>query len=759
MTEKKTYVSVVLPLKLDWVPCYSVPPGESVHRGDWVKVDFSYKSYPGVVYECGITPDTDPEKIKDLSSVDRGMSRVTEEEMRLWKMVADYYLCSIGEVFKAAYPSIKISQEELLARMQEKERAKRRKLSDSIILKIEKEKENLAKKKKKLEDSEKSAKKNEKTIAKLIEEIGKISENIIEFEKRLKEISLEAGGIGLKGQEDRQRTTGKFMAEIELTSTQQAIYEQALEISEEGKPVLIKGVTGSGKTEIYLKLAQKAMSEGKNVLYLVPEIAVSRQLRERLRAIFGEKVLTFHSEETAVAKREAAEKIKRSKSEGEQYIVLGTRSAVFLPHTCLGLIVVDEEHDSSYKQDSPAPRYNGRDAAVMLSTIHRCPLVMGSATPSLESVFNASCGKYTMLTLNSRYYQASEAEVEIIDTSAERKKNGMSGSFSKKLASRIEETLRKKEQVLILRARRAFSPVLQCPECGEILKCPHCNVSLSMHKNPDRMICHHCGFTAAINPRCPKCGTAMQGLGSGTQKIEEEARMLFPQAKIARLDSDTSKTKALEIISKFNSGDTDILVGTQIVSKGFDFPRVTLSAVIAADSMLGIQDFKADEKAFQSLEQLRGRCGRRDKQGIFVIQTNQPEHPVYRRLAEGDSESFYAGLLSERQEFGYPPFTRLINLCIKDRNEAKTEMLARKLSGIMKKVFTDASASDGLEMVSEPFSPPVDKIAGNHIRIIRLTMRKDRRLHEMKRLAARMVSDFEKAARCPGQVIIDVDPS
>ena len=242
MTEKKTYVSVVLPLKLDWVPCYSVPPGECVHRGNWVKVDFSYKSYSGVVYECGITPDTDPEKIKDLSSVDRGMSRVTEEEMRLWKMVADYYLCSIGEVFKAAYPSIKISQEELLAKMQEKEREKRRKLSDSIILKIEKEKENLAKKKKKLEDSEKSAKKNEKAIAKLIEEIGKISENIIEFEKRLKEISLEAGGIGLKGQEDRQRTTGKFIAEIELTSTQQAVYEQALEISEDdsGRKVTFK---------------------------------------------------------------------------------------------------------------------------------------------------------------------------------------------------------------------------------------------------------------------------------------------------------------------------------------------------------------------------------------------------------------------------------------------------------------------------------------------------------------------------------------
>ena len=754
MPEKKKYVSVILPLKLDWLPCYSVPAEEEIRSGDRVKVVFANKSYSGIIAGCDIRPDTDPARIKDVTYVDRNLSPVTQEEIRLWKMVADYYLCSVGEVFKAAYPALKISQEEALARRLESERARRRKTIEGIRLKIARLEDNLYKKKKKLEESEKSSRKKEKTVARIIEDIGKINEMIIGLKGRLEEIS-EAGpesGTGI-GPEDREDQG----TEIRLTEAQETTYRQALEAFGEGKPVLIKGVTGSGKTEIYLKLARKAMSEGKNVLYLVPEIAVSRQLRERLHVIFGDRVLTFHSEETAAARRNTAEKIRRSESDGRRYIIIGTRSAIFLPHTCLGLIVVDEEHDSSYKQDSPAPRYNGRDVAVMLATIHGCPLVMGSATPSLESVFNAGCGKYAMLNLDTRFYWAREAAVEIIDTSAERRKNGMTGSFSKKLVSMMEKTLQDGEQVLILRARRAFSPVLQCPECGEILKCPHCNVSLSLHKNPDRMMCHHCGYSAAFDPHCPKCGAVMHGLGSGTQKIEEETQALFPGARIGRLDSDTSGPQAVDIINKFNAGETDILIGTQIVSKGFDFPGLTLAAVIAADSLLGVQDFRADEKAFQILEQLRGRCGRREKQGVFMIQTNQPDHPVYRQLAEGNGDSFYRILMSERSEFGYPPFTRIMNLSIKDEDETRVELLSARLSGVLKTVLSE-TAGTMPDMVSDPFRPPVDRISGNHIRIIRLTLKKDRHLHDMKRLAARTVSEFEKKARCQGHVTIDVDP-
>ena len=752
MPEKKKYVSVILPLKLDWLPCYSVPAEEEIRSGDRVKVVFANKSYSGIIAGCDIRPDTDPARIKDVTYVDRNLSPVTQEEIRLWKMVADYYLCSVGEVFKAAYPALKISQEEALARRLESERARRRKTIEGIRLKIARLEDNLDKKKKKLEESEKSSRKKEKTVARLIEDIGKINEMIIGLKGRLEEISAAGPESGISTEDREDQGT-----EIRLTEAQETTYRQALEAFGEGKPVLIKGVTGSGKTEIYLELARKAMSEGKNVLYLVPEIAVSRQLRERLHAIFGDRVLTFHSEETAAARRNTAEKIRRSESDGCRYIIIGTRSAIFLPHTCLGLIVVDEEHDSSYKQDSPAPRYNGRDVAVMLATIHDCPLVMGSATPSLESVFNAGCGKYAMLNLDTRFYRAREAAVEIIDTSAERRKNGMTGSFSKKLVCMMEKTLQDGEQVLILRARRAFSPVLQCPECGEILKCPHCNVSLSLHKNPDRMMCHHCGYSAAFDPHCPKCGAVMHGLGSGTQKIEEETQALFPGARIGRLDSDTSGPQAVDIINKFNAGETDILIGTQIVSKGFDFPGLTLAAVIAADSMLGVQDFRADEKAFQILEQLRGRCGRREKQGVFMIQTNQPDHPVYRQLAEGNGDSFYRILMSERSEFGYPPFTRIMNLSIKDEDETRVELLSARLSGVLKTVLSETAGAMP-DMVSDPFRPPVDRISGNHIRIIRLTLKKDRHLHDMKRLAARTVSEFEKKARCQGHVTIDVDP-
>lgn len=678
--DKRIYISVILPLRLEWEPCYWTDI-EDIGPGQRVRVLFAGREYTGTVSAAGIEPQLAPSKIQQVISREDNMAGILPEEIRLWRIMAGYYMCTVGEVYKTAYPAGKINSEKSLAK---------------------------------------------------------------------KKAALQEDGQKRKGKTEAGEKT-----DIGLSSPQQAALQQIQEAFSHERTVLLNGVTGSGKTEIYISLASETLSRGKDVLYLVPEKAMSRQLEERLRRHFGDSLLTFHSGETASCKAVTADRLRTSN--GKSHIVLGTRSAIFLPFHGLGLVVVDEEHDSSYKQDSPAPRYNGRDVAVMLATIHGCPLVMGSATPSLESVFNAGCGKYAMLNLDTRFYRAREAAVEIIDTSAERRKNGMTGSFSKKLVSMMEKTLQDGEQVLILRARRAFSPVLQCPECGEILKCPHCNVSLSLHKNPDRMMCHHCGYSAAFDPHCPKCGAVMHGLGSGTQKIEEETQALFPGARIGRLDSDTSGPQAVDIINKFNAGETDILIGTQIVSKGFDFPGLTLAAVIAADSLLGVQDFRADEKAFQILEQLRGRCGRREKQGVFMIQTNQPDHPVYRQLAEGNGDSFYRILMSERSEFGYPPFTRIMNLSIKDEDETRVELLSARLSGVLKTVLSE-TAGTMPDMVSDPFRPPVDRISGNHIRIIRLTLKKDRHLHDMKRLAARTVSEFEKKARCQGHVTIDVDP-
>lgn len=768
----RKYISVLLPLKLEWAPCYEVPSGEAVSAGDWVRVIFANRPYTGIILETDAAPGTDISRIKTIISVERSLTPVSAAEMKLWKMVSDYYLCTPGEVFKAAYPLMKISQQETLARMQEREALKKARLREKLAVKLQKAEERLAGKEKKLEngrisllkikekeiflpEKEKKVAKKEKEIAGLEESVKKAALETESLRRELVLASADAQGGCFAVEEN----PGPPETGIVLTEEQRRIYDGAIASIGKGKPVLVKGVTGSGKTEIYLELAARAMSEGKNVLYLVPEIAVSKQLTDRIRSIFGDRLLVYHSEETAAGRRNTAEKLRESSRLGRQYIVLGTRSAVFLPHDRLGLIIVDEEHDSSYKQDSPAPRYNGRDAAVMLSTIHGSGIVLGSATPSLESVFNAECGKYDMLTLSSKYYNATEADVEILDTSAERRKRGMDGSFSKKLISEINRTLENGGQVLIVRSRRAFSPVMQCPECGEIPKCPHCNVSLSFHKSPDRLTCHHCGYSEAFEPHCRKCGAVLQGLGSGTQKIEEETRVRFPDARIARLDSDTAGSKVAETVRKFNSGETDILIGTQIVSKGFDFPGLELSAIISADSLLGLQDFRADEKALQTLEQLRGRCGRRGRQGHFVIQTGMPEHPVYRQLAEGGSDILYPVLLSERKEFGYPPFTRLVNINIRDTDETRLERMAAGLAARLKGIFTESSMTDiSYEPVSAPFRPPVDKVADHYIRTVRVTLKKDRLLHGYKKSVAATVASFEKDNRYPNHITIDVDP-
>lgn len=535
-----------------------------------------------------------------------------------------------------------------------------------------------------------------------------------------------------------------------LSDAQKTAASQILASFRKGKPVLLEGVTGSGKTEIYLSLAKDVLEAGKTVLYMVPEIALSRQLEMRLEKFFPDSVLTFHSAETVVHRREVAEAVRMDASEEKHsgHIILGTRSALFLPFSNLGLIIVDEEHDTSYKSDI-TPRYNGRDAAVMLSRIHSCPALLGSATPSLESLYNASVGIYGHVKLEQKYYLAEEADVEMIDTIAERRKNGMVGSISRKLIERLNGTLELGRQALVLRARRSYSPVLQCQDCGQILKCPHCNVSMSLH-NDSRVHCHYCGYSAPFNAVCPSCGGVLQPLGAGTQKIEEELAALFPNARVARLDSDTTRVKGEEkkIIRSFSSGEIDILVGTQIVSKGFDFGGVSLVAVIAADSLLGQQDFRADERALQLMEQLRGRCGRRGEKGLFVIQTAQPSHPVYAGIcSHGNKNS--QDLLAERKIFGYPPYGRIVNIVLRDINEQRAGLQGRSLVSRLQMA--------GINAVG-PYAPAVDKIADQYIRHIRIVLARDRNLASCKESIRNIVVSFETERKYTGHITIDVDP-
>lgn len=645
---EENFIQVILPLRVEWEPYYIVPEGMEVAVGDRVKVEFAGKQYPAVVSATEAAPPEDlVPRILYIVGREEGLPPVFPEEIRFWRAMASYYLCTVGEVYKAAL----------------------------------------------LRD------KPAKTPGKL------------------------------------RRTERKS---VSLSPLQEEAASAVKDAFDAGKTVLLHGVTGAGKTEIYLQLARETMDSGRSVLFLVPEIALSRQLEDRVAAVFPE-VLVYHSAQTPARKGRVASAVR----EAEKYMVLGTRSALFLPHRNLGLVIVDEEHDSSFKQDSPAPRYHARESAIMLALIQGAHVILGSATPSLESLYNAENGRFVKVDLKQRFHQGEEVPILLIDTIAERRKNGMVGSLSLKLLQQLDRTLKEGGQAVLLRSRRSYAPAVQCTECGDIPKCPHCNVSMSLHLHPQRLLCHYCGHSEEYTGLCKKCGGKLQPLGAGTQKIEEEVKAVFPGARIARLDSDSSAAEA-DIIRQFAQGEIDILIGTQVLTKGFDFAGLSLVAVIQADNILGQQDFRADEHAIQILEQFRGRSGRRGKPGLFVIQTREPSHPVFARL--GEKRDNTADMLQERRQFGYPPYTRLIYLTFRDANEKRVDFLSREFSSRL-----------ALPHIG-PYTPAVDKVADRYIRQIRVMLPRDKALQANKKRLLDSVNAFEKEKKYFGHLVIDVDP-
>ena len=718
------YIQVLLPLRLKWEPFYSYDADLTLSPlavGDRVRVEFSGKEYVAVVTVEEASQEAARiglEKIKPILETLPSLAKISREEMALWRQVAEYYLCTAGEVYKAAYPAGKIEEEEVKARVAKRMEARLAKLEEKI-----------------------AKARREDTRARYIAQ----REEILR--------SAQNDKVGERVYEGEMPHTDVDHAAIELSDAQDEAYSKIKEVFKTGKPALLRGVTGSGKTEIYLKLAAETLARGKNVLYLVPEIALSRQLEDRIKAIFPDELRVVHSAETLSSRTGTAEFMRDA-----PYLILGTRSSVFLPHRNLGLIIVDEENDQSYKQDNPAPRYNARETAIMLAGIFKAGIVLGSATPSLESLYNCQAGRFGLIELKERYFQAADSDVEIIDTIAERKKNGMVGDFSRKLIDRINNCLASGGQVAILRERRSYSPALQCEECGTIPKCDRCDAALSLHLREDgssKLVCHYCGRVREYTGKCPACGGSMKPLGAGTQKIEEEAMRLFPGARIARLDSDSARSRKLETetIKKFADGDIDILVGTRIVAKGFDFSGLSLVAVLQSDSLLGQQDYRADERALHLLEQFRGRCGRRSEKGLLVIQTSQPEHPVYKTLTgDFDGNISTSRFLSERKLFGYPPYSRVINVVVRDRNLPRVELMSRKLADVLK-----ASDSDGLRTIG-PYSPAVDKVGGENLRIIRVLLSKDSRLKARKNGLAEAVEAFGKERGYTSHISLDVDP-
>lgn len=737
------YLKVILPLKIDWEPCYSVLPGTEggvPSVGTRVSVRFAGRQYVGVVSESDVAPDIELTKIQRIIRVEDGISPVTEAEMRLWRFVSDYYLCPVGEVYKAAYPSLKNDGEMIRSRERLRAEERLRRMNAALAAKRER-----------LEAAvERRRAMYEKAVRP--ETRKKYLEALTKAENELNALPLE-----IVAQDDSRSYTRLPLPSLSLA--QQTCLEQIRGFFSKKSPVLLDGVTGSGKTEVYISLAANVLDSGGSVLYMIPEIAVSKQLGNRLKEVFGNQLALFHSGMSASARSLAVEKVRMGNC-----IVLGTRSSVFLPFMDLGLVIVDEEHDNSYKQETPAPRYSGRDTAMMLARFHGADLLLGTATPSLESLYNCRTGRLAKVMLRERYFGDDRTVVEIVNTAEERRKRGMKGSFSYKLIDRMKEALKGGGQILLLRSRKSYSPAVQCSRCGKIPRCPHCDVSLSWHRDEGRLKCHYCGWNQPFNAVCPDCGGHLEPLGAGTQRVVEEVSMLFPDARVARIDGDMISGSAGEeaVIRDFSQGLIDILVGTQIVTKGFDFARLSLVAVLQADSLLGFQDFRADEKALQILEQFRGRVGRRGQRGLFLIQTATPEHPVYKYVAsEQRSDDLAETILAERFAFGYPPFSRIIQITLRDSDEGSATSLAAALARAIRSEFGISglvrNQADQVSVLG-PYAPAVDKVSNLYIRLIRVSMMKNQTLMDNKRRLASLVSDFGKENRCSAQLSLDVDP-
>ena len=536
----------------------------------------------------------------------------------------------------------------------------------------------------------------------------------------------------------------------QLNKVQNEAHDQISGLFADHDTVLLHGVTSSGKTEIYIHLMKEQMEQGRQVLYMLPEIALTTQIIERLRKHFGPAIGVFHSRLTPAARREVWKKV----SDGSLRAILGVRSSLFLPFSDLGLIIVDEEHDSSYKQYDPAPRYHARDAAMMLARLHNGKVLLGSATPSLESFHNALTGRYGLVELMTRYGDVMMPAMVIADTRSSSKKKGPASHFTPRLLEAVEEALKREEQVILFQNRRGFSPFLMCSDCGHVPACTNCSVSYTYHKSIGRMVCHYCGKSVRVPPECPECSSpGLTTRGFGTEKIEEEIKLIFPSARVARMDQDTVRNRgsAADILSSFAAGETDILIGTQMISKGLDFERLTVVGILDADNMMHFPDFRAHERSFQLMEQVSGRAGRRTRRGKVIIQTADPANVILRQVLKHDFKAMSSTQLEERSLFGYPPFTRIIRIALKHRDLEELNVSAARLAGNLRRQLGT--------MVLGPEFPMVMQIQKWYIKTIMIKIGSGLSPSKVKEVIRREAETELKASR-KGLLRIqaDVDP-
>ncbi len=818
--QRMRFAEIILPIATPKVYTYSIPQHLSgkIKTGQRVIVYVKSKLYTGIVLSVH---DKEPEyETKPIEDILDNEPFITKDHLKFWQWVADYYMCTIGEVYTAALPpSLRLEGMQKLYLTTSN--------IEGIILTAEEEKIFNILKKQSYTISELAKKTGNKNILHLVKSLvekglirstqeiinpykprtekfirlspdldtqEKLDKAIQSLGRAKKQLELllayitlarftfasEPKEVKYKDLLDKVNSPSALKALVDkgllqvyekpvlrissiqvsrqinpLTPAQKKALEEIKEHFREKNVVLLHGVTSSGKTEIYIHLIKDQIDQGKQVLYLLPEIAITSQIVLRLQAVFGDQVGFFHSRLNDNERAEVWQRLSRRLAGKPPYkIIIGVRSATFLPFNNLGLVIVDEEHENTYKQFDPAPRYNARDAAIMLASITGAKVLLGTATPSLESYYNALNGKYGLVELMQRFADVQLPQIVLADTRAAQKKKQMHGIFHPLLLKKIDESLTQGKQIILFRNRRGFAPYLECQDCGWIPKCKHCDVSLTYHKDANKLVCHYCGYTIEAPRSCQKCGSFRLQLRSfGTERVEDELKIYFPEAHIQRLDLDTTRGKYAhsQIIDRFQKKEIDILVGTQMVTKGLDFENVNLVGILNADSLVNYPDFRAIERAYQLMVQVSGRAGRRNAQGLVIIQTAHPDHPVFHYVIENDYQGMFRWLLGERKAFFYPPFSRIIKIIIRHKDEALVDNFANLLAASLRKFLG--------HRVLGPQYPPVKKVQNWYRKELLIKLEPTSRLSRIKKKITEITNEVRKVENFYKlHVIFDVDP-
>ena len=753
------YVNVILPLPLEGEFTYSVPDDLQAQVAVGVRVVVPLGKTKTYVALVTAVLDSLPEpllasgqadKVRPLHQVADDAPVVLDSQLELWRWIADYYMSPIGEVMKAALPS-GMKQEDGYVPKTETwvSLAEPFRSEEALHLAL---------------DMLRRAPRQRDIMLTLIEMMPAADYSFTLSRDELLN-SSHSTPLAFRQLQERgilatyQREVGRLNRGGEpspqnikpLTPPQADAYNRLLVEMMAHRVTLLHGVTSSGKTELYIHLIQRAIDRGEQVLYLLPEIALTVQITTRLQRVFGRRLGIYHSK---YSDAERVEIWQKQLSASPYDVILGARSACLLPFQRLGLVIIDEEHENSFKQQDPAPRYHARSTAIMMAHMSDARVVLGTATPSVESYHNAMSGKYGLVELTQRYQGIELPRIEVVDIKDLRRRKMMNGPFSPQLLAAMRATFERGEQAILFQNRRGFAPMIECRECGWVPKCQNCDVSLTLHKNLNMLTCHYCGFTYPVPQKCPNCeSTDLRGRGYGTEKIEDQVQTIFPDIKVARMDLDTTRTRTAyeRLISDFSQGKTQLLIGTQMVTKGLDFDRVSLVGILDADAMLNYPDFRSYEHAFMMMAQVAGRAGRKGRQGLVILQTRNPELPVVGQVVANDYAGFYRSLLAERRDFCYPPYFRLVYVYLKHRHDDLVSTAATELAGRMRQVFG--------KRVLGPDKPAVARVKQLHIRKIVLkveTAADYRRVRTaLRTIQAQLMADKRYSQL---QIYFDVDP-